>query len=156
MGNKRKGFTLFEIMTAVVLMVIMTAIASMSLTSLSQTSKREAEKLSAYLTRLVQKSDRTKASFDMVMKSSEFVVSWLKHNRNVESFDFNKDCSYSYSNFETVGSEKRLIYDWKRYPRGVKIFTASSNAGYTSSKYITIKDAKSHAYYVIITAKDKQ
>ena len=65
MGSRRRGFTLVEIMTAMLVMAVITGVAMMSITSAKQTAKREAERMQAYIYLQMQKADRIHKNFTL-------------------------------------------------------------------------------------------
>lgn len=153
MGNRRKGFTLTELLMGIVVMTIMASAAVLSMSVADQTSKREAEKVAAYLVRLVEKSDRIKHGFNLEIKdSNKIVVSWNADEES-ESLLATSGCTYAAWNFDD-----NMIYNDTNYPMGAKIFTSESNDEYTDTKkhkYITVTSGNTSPYYVILTANTK-
>lgn len=148
MGSKRKtGFTLIEVLMSVSIMSIMSGVMILSYHTTDQTPKREAEKVAAYITRLANKSDRTKVGFEMKISCNSFCVSWGDYEE--PSFDISAGLTYSH-NF----TEDKLKYNCETYPRGAKISVSDNNTG-TRHKYIAITSATNLSpYYVLITSQD--
>ena len=152
MANNTKGFTLVEVLMSVTIMAAMAGVMMLSHHSADQTPKREAEKVAAYITRLAQKSDRIKVSFDIEIQDARSLnVSWKEHGENIEPpFEVSAGLNYT-SNFQ----DNRLIYDYKNYPRGAKI-SVQDNATGTTHKYIgiTSNNNNSSSCYVLVMAGD--
>ena len=149
-SRHRKGFTLIEVLMSVMIMSIMAGVMAISFHSADQNPKREAEKVAAYITRLTQKSDRIKMSFDVKISNNALIVSWGNTDDNQEpSFDISAglECTLP----------ETLTYDYKKYPKGAKIFVSPDTNG-IKYNYNYIKIAKiadnSSSYYVIITSTD--
>ena len=180
MGNKRKGLTLTELLVGVIVMMITLSVATISLTSTDQTPRREAERITAYLTRLTQKSDRVKVSFDFELSGNTLKVSWKEHGKNMEpDFMLSEACIYEPRLNTQEKNDKITIwtYDRSKYPDGVKIAAISGTSGsymsggskrtydYYKNKghmYLKITNdnsgkikGKNHSeYYVLITSQD--
>lgn len=176
MGNKRKGFTMFEILTAIVVMILLTAIASINVTSSQQTPKREAERIAAYLSSLVQKADLTKTVLKVEISNSKISADFSDYSgnkiRSSDIWNMNLDCNYityfdpaNHSNTNVT----TLKYDRREddYRRGVKISAMPKLSGsydngitynYSNNKkghrYIKITSLNKADYYVVITGKD--
>ena len=71
MENNRKGFSLVELITACVLMAVLTGVATIGLTAANQTPKREAQRIAAYLAALTEKADRMKLDFKVKLDASK-------------------------------------------------------------------------------------
>lgn len=150
MGSKRKtGFTLIEVLMSVSIMSIMSGVMILSYHTTDQTPKREAEKVAAYITRLANKSDRTKVGFEMKISCNSFCVSWEHNGIKEPSFDVSAGLTYSH-NF----TEDKLKYNCETYPRGAKISVTDNSTG-IKHKYIAITSAANLSpYYVLITSQD--
>ena len=147
--NSTKGFTLIEVLMSVTIMSAMAGVMILSHHSADQTPKREAEKVAAYITRLAQKSDRIKVSFDIEIQDARSLnVSWKEHGQNMESpFEVSAGLKYS-SNFDS----NTLTYDYKNFPNGAKISVQDNITG--THKYIGITSNNSQSYYVLVMAGD--
>ena len=175
MENRRRGFTLTELIVGVVVMVVTLGVATMSLTSTDQTPKREAERIAMYLTRLTQKSDRIKVSFDVELKDNKLAVSWKKHGENMEAdFELSPELNYiPRFNINDIKDDKvkKWTYQQKDYPNGVKIAAISTTKypGTNTERYYknghryikitndnngSIKGKQHLEYYVLITSRD--
>ena len=96
--NRERGFTLIEIVTAMLVMAVIAGAAMMSITSAKQTAKREKQRMMAYIYRLMQKADRTHKNFYIQVASDHLTVNW---NGDVDdSFKASDGCSFSYGNAE--------------------------------------------------------
>lgn len=149
--NRRKGFTLIEVLMSVTIMSAMAGVMILSHHSADQTPKREAEKVAAYITRLAQKSDRIKVSFDIEIQDARSLnVSWKEHGQNMESpFEVSAGLKYS-SNFDS----NTLTYDYNNFPNGAKISVQDNVTSTTTHKYIGITSNNSQFYYVLVMAGD--
>ncbi|MBR1658363.1 MAG: type II secretion system protein [Synergistaceae bacterium] len=67
MGNKirRRGFSLVEILMVILVMGVIAAIITISPNVAKQSAKSEAERVVAYIYRLMQKADKTHVSFNI-------------------------------------------------------------------------------------------
>lgn len=154
--NRRKGFTLVEVLMSVTIMSVMAGVMMLSHHSADQTPKREAEKVAAYITRLAQKSDRIKVSFDIEIQNEKSLnVSWKNHGQNMESpFEISAGLNVKWDDKHS----NNFIYDYINFPNGVQISAISTPLTEYPQKhrYIEITSENSSAYYVLITAEDKE
>ena len=81
MGNKRRGFTLFEFLVSMAVMALIGGVSVMRIGTATQKPKHEAEKIAAYFVRLTEKADRTKADFTAEISGNNIAVKW---NGNTE------------------------------------------------------------------------
>ncbi|MBQ3765036.1 MAG: type II secretion system protein, partial [Synergistaceae bacterium] len=72
--NRKRGFTLIEIVTAMLVMAVIAGAAMMSITSAKQTAKREAERVQAYIYRQMQRADRMHKDFTIQVFSDHLQV----------------------------------------------------------------------------------
>ena len=94
--NRKRGFTLIEIVTAMLVMAVITGAAMMSITSAKQTAKREKQRMMAYIYRLMQKADRTHKNFNIQVVSDHLIVNW---NGDVDdSFKASGGCTFKDKN----------------------------------------------------------
>ena len=117
MGNRRNGFTLVELLTAIVVMTIISGAAMMSLTAADQTAKREAERVQAYIYDLMRKADRAHVNFEIVVASDKLTVTW--QNGTVDTLIPTEGCyfvnhtkqdkNYNYTSKGFSGGSIRVI-----------------------------------------------
>ena len=151
MGSKRKGLTMIELITAVVIMGIIAGMSSISLTSSKQSfPKREAERIAAYLMKLTEKASRMKINFKATLSAERLAIQWIGANSN-ESLTLDPDLEYAMY----VGSD-------------FLICTLSSLSGsYTSGgntyeykyhlaphRYISVTPKEGASHYIVITEQD--
>lgn len=155
--ESKKGFTLIEVLMSVTIMSIMAGVMTLSYHVADQTPMREAEKLAAYLRRLIQKSNRIKVGFQVeIPNATALYVSWdISGDHKEPPFDISAGLRYaphfdSTKLVETYTSQ--MIYDYINYPKGAKIDVLSnvSNLNKLGYKYIEISSDKSLPYYVLI------
>ncbi|MBQ6972358.1 MAG: type II secretion system protein [Synergistaceae bacterium] len=132
MGNKHKAFTMTEILTAVVVMMMTLAVALMSPRGVRQTAKREAERLQAYIYRNMQKADRIHKNFYLTFYTDFVRLNWHDQSTIDDSFKISEGCSYTNTFTDSEA----------HYNAGRRRFT---NAG-----TITVNGADGKIYYVII------
>ena len=97
MGNSRKGFTLIEIVVGILVMLLLLTVARLSITIEGQSAKREAERVVAYLYRLIQMADRRRQNFDIDTFQDYISVKWEGTGSDEidTSFKASPGCSYS-------------------------------------------------------------
>ncbi|MBQ3347688.1 MAG: type II secretion system protein [Synergistaceae bacterium] len=172
MENRRRGFTLAELIVGVVVMIVTLGVATMSLRSTDQTPKREAERIAMFLTRLTQKSDRIKMDVTVKMENGKLVSLW--NNNKGEEIELSTECNCVFRNMDN----NTWTYERVEYPNGVKIDARSNldkvvngklqvdyyykNMSSEGHRYIKITNdnngsikGKQHLeYYVLITSRD--
>lgn len=129
--KKRKGFTLVELIISLLVMSITYAAMSMSSAAAKQTAEHEAERLAAYIYRLMDKADMLHNNFYIVTAPGYILVNWDSGPEDT-SFKATAGCSYS-SNF------------W-----GGKLRYNSRKRRFKNGGTITVKDSQDGVYYVII------
>ena len=154
--ESKKGFTLIEVLMSVTIMSIMAGVMTLSYHVADQTPMREAEKLAAYLRRLIQKSNRIKVGFQVeIPNATALYVSWdISGDHKEPPFDISAGLRYApYFATEETPTLK-MIYDYKNYPNGASINVLGNVSSYqvgNKHKYIEISSDKSLPYYVLIT-----
>ncbi len=151
--ESEEGFTLVEVLMCVTLMSITAGVMTLSFHAADQTPKREAEKIAAYFTRLVQKSGRIKVCFEAEIIDNALNVFWNKDRNYIENpFEIGAGLKYELCNC----TDNVLTYDYNNYPKGAKIAVLGDISGYKTHKYIAISSAENLSpYYVLITPFDK-
>lgn len=151
--KKRRAFTAAELIISLLVMSITYAAMSLSSASAKQTAQHEAERLAAYIFRMIQKADRMHVGFDMDMdfaakedgvKEYYVTIKWPgDENYEKPRFKASAGCSYT-DNF--VGTNGKITYNVmnKRFTNG------GSNTGGT----ITVTDYQGEKYYVIIAVTE--
>ncbi|MBQ9904004.1 MAG: type II secretion system protein [Synergistaceae bacterium] len=126
MGNRRNGFTLVELLTAIVVMTIISGAAMMSLTAADQTAKREAERVQAYIYDLMRKADRAHVDFEINATESYIWVRW-NYDTNNEDFSFipTEGCYYS----DNFNGNKTYNHQKKLFPSGGSISVYGADGG---------------------------
>lgn len=150
MGNRRNGFTLVELLTAIVVMTIISGAAMMSLTAADQTAKREAERVQAYIYDLMRKADRAHVDFEIdantILNNGHVTVKWYgKETITDTSFIPTDGCYYS----AKYGLEnKTVIYRYQskdfNYNGTITVVGAGVNKQGTNEDkhYIKIHDGR--------------
>lgn len=95
MGNSRKGFTLIEIVVGILVMLLLLTVARLSITIEGQSAKREAERVEAYIYRLMQMADRRRQNFDLDTFQDYIEIKWEGIVSIDTSFKASPGCSYS-------------------------------------------------------------
>ncbi len=94
MGNSRKGFTLIEIVVGILVMMLLLTVARLSITIEGQSAKREAERVAAYLYRLMQMADRRRQNFDISTFRDHISIKWEGTASIDTSFKASPGCEY--------------------------------------------------------------
>lgn len=95
MGSRRNGFTLIEILTALVVMLVIARVTMMSITSVKQTALREAERVQAYIYRQMQIADKVHKSFTMEVLADRISIKFKGQSEEDRTFTASDGCSYS-------------------------------------------------------------
>ncbi len=156
--KKRRGFTVVELVIVLILFAISYASWTLSISLATQTAEHEAERLAAYIDRVIDKADRMHLSFTMDTdfdtdsagnKSYYITVKWPGGEENHDkSFRASAGCRYS-DNFKGTDKEE-LVYNVisKQFNTGGKI-TVTDSQGETC--YIKIGSTEGR---IRITEKD--
>lgn len=150
---RRKGFTLVELIIAIMIMGILAGAMTLNSTMSRQTARKEAEKVALLLSSLTQRADRIKGSFDIVLQDQKgttdeyqtISVDWHVGKLLGLSLPLKASTGCSFSGV--------VNYSVLKYPNGVLVKTVKTeeaNAG-----CIKVKGAGESPYYVIIS-KDYQ
>lgn len=129
--KKRRAFTAAELIISLLVMSITYAAMSLSSASAKQTAQHEAERLAAYINRLIDKADMIHNNFYMITVPGYMHINWGSGPEDI-SFKASSGCSYS-SNF------------W-----GGKLTYNSRKKRFNSGGTITVTDSQGEVYYVII------
>lgn len=143
MGNRRRGFTLAELIVGVVVMIVTLGVATMSLRSTDQTARREAERLVAYLYRQMDQAVRIHKGFRLTIGPDSktgidrVLINWGDQKYDNTPFEPSDGCSYS-----------------DNFPNGDVNYLANKQA-FSEGGTITVTDAKGEKYYVIVEPSSK-
>ena len=125
---RRKGFSLIELFVAMIIIAVFTSFISVNITSQSQTAKSEAERVAAYITGLMRKSDRRHIPFTIKINSGDIKTTWKEAS---DDFALNPG-------FSMEAKPKEFAYD-------------SNENEFTPNDKITLtKTLDSSVYYVHI------
>ena len=146
--TKHRAFTVIELFIGIAVMAMISSVALMSVNVAKQTAKREAERVQAYIYRVIQSADRRGQGFtlDTIFQDSEdgrrqfFIeIKWQGERDYDRSFKASNGCTYS-DNFK--GNElDELEYSTKKR----QFFTGGT---------ITVHGADGKYYYVIIASTE--
>lgn len=147
--KKRRAFTAAELIISLLVMSITYAAMSLSSASAKQTAQHEAERLAAYINRVIERADRMHLTFtfdtdfntDSDGKQYYYItVKWPGGEQNHErSFRASAGCKYT-DNFNGT-SLGELVYN---------VRSKQFNTGGT----ITVTDSQGEKYYVIIAVTE--
>ena len=124
MGNRRKGFTLAELIVGVVVMIVTLGVATMSLRSTDQTARREAERLTAYINRQKDKAERIHKDFNMTVDPYKVLINWGDRQYDDASFEASDGCGYS-KNFPN--GDVNYLANQQRFAQGGTIIVQDAN-----------------------------
>ena len=132
MGNRRRGFTLAELIVGVVVMIVTLGVATMSLRSTDQTAKREAERLVAYIYRQIDKAERVHDGFTMTVNTQSVTIDW-RGGPSDTSFEASDGCHYNLKDSRYYNVNRHLftvgatinVYDASGGQCDVKLATAT-------------------------------
>ncbi len=126
--KKRTGFTLVELIITLLVMSITYAAMTMSSAAAKQTAEHEAERLAAYIYRLMDKADMIHNNFSMITAPGYILINWVSGVQDT-SFKATPGCRYHMEGEIKYNSRKKR---------------------FTSGRTITITDSQGEVYYVII------
>ena len=142
---KHSAFTAIELTVGILVMIVLTAVALISPDAAEQSAKHEAERVQAYLYRVIQQADRRRQNFTLdTLPNSNGIgycieIHWpggMNYEKTFKSWD---GCSYS-DNF--AGTEYgELVYNTK-------------NKQFNTGGTITITNYRGEKYYVIIASTE--
>ena len=91
MQNKRRAFTMIELIIASAILAGVGVVAALNLKLTNQTAQREAERVTAWLNRQTQKADRMKQSFSFaaikIGDNYSIAMKWNDNNINSSNYD---------------------------------------------------------------------
>ena len=122
MGNRRRGFTLAELVVGVVVMIVTLGVTTMSLRSTDQTAKREAERLAAYIYRQMDKAVRIHKGFTMTVGTDSVLIQWGNLDDD-NSFKASDGCSYNLQGSRKYNASKQS------FPQGATINVYDARGG---------------------------
>ena len=132
MTKNRRAFTLIELVIGVVVMVVALSAGLISITSARQTAMREAERITAYLHRVMHKAEKVNKNFFIEVSTDSIRVKWLGISTADDSFKASNSCAYSHN-----------------FPENKARYNASARA-WSSGGTITVKGADGKTMYVVI------
>ena len=177
MENNRKGFSLVELITACVLMAVLTGVATIGLTAANQTAKREAERVQKVKLDASKLDDRVgdrnlDLKFTVKTSGNKFFLAKLsvtwKDKSNTElgsEEDLVLDNELIYNpHFNANNINDTDTREWTyEYGERFKIaaissLSSESTTGYNyhqnGHRYLAIASSDGALYYVVITDKD--
>ena len=136
--SRRRAFTLTEQLVGILVMTILSAVELISPRVATQTAKREAERVRAYLYRVIQAADRRGINFNLDTFKDYISVKWMGKSKYEETFKPPYGCTYSDN---LPGKYNVITYNAKNM---------QFNAGGT----ITVKGADGKTCSVIIASTE--
>ncbi len=168
MGNKRRGFTLFEFLVSMAVMALIGGVSVMRIGTAMQKPKHEAEKIAAYFVRLTEKADRTKADFTAEISGNNIAVKWNGNTEVSEKLALDSKLAHT-AHFNEKNISDTNVKAWT-YKGGsdVKIMATDSLSGSYSTvngridydygknghMYLAVTSGASSPHYVVITSAD--
>ena len=112
---KHKGMTLTELVVGMAVLMLLAGMFELNPNSYTQTARREAEKLSGWLSNLMLQSDRTQVAFKLTAETQRITALWQipdppedYRQRDYEVyFDASAGCS-----FDFTAPNQQLIYSY--------------------------------------------
>lgn len=127
----RGAFTMIEMTVGILVMCVTLAVAVISPRAIRQSAKREAERLSGYIHRIMQKSERTHKNFLLDFAADSVSVNWHAITTTDDSFKASHGCSYS-----------------NNFPSGYAMYNPHKQM-FQQPGTITVYGADGETYYVI-------
>lgn len=143
--TKRGAFTVIELFIGIAVMGMISSVALMSVNMAKQTAKREAERVAAYIYRVIQSADRRGQDFTLDMDFQDkkgggreyyITITWRKNEKNPDS-SFKASAGYKYSDNFKGNEYDELVY-------------IAKNRQFKTGGRIKIQDADGNTCYVII------
>ena len=132
MTGRRSAFTLIELIVGVLVMVAAISTGLISLRGVRQTAKREAERVAAYIHRIMGKAERINKNFFIEVYTDFIRLNWHDIHTVDNSFKASDGCTYSHNFPENKA----------RYNANARVFSSGGT--------ITVKGADGETWYVII------
>ena len=141
MRNKRHAFTMIELITACVILAAITAIL-VNTRMANQTAEREAKKVSEWINKLTQKSNRNHQAFRL----------WLDSENNIMKMHWNNELT----TLEKVDESLNATSGCKYSPyTSISSFVYNLDNKYAPSGTITITGSDESKYYLILSPRGR-
>ena len=115
---KRKGLLIVELLIALLILSITAGACALRADIWAVTAKREAEKVFAKLSSLMNKADKTQTSFHLEVMPDKLKVQWSLGYRVIDNIPASKGCSYSWN----APNDKLYYFPWtNKYSQGATI-----------------------------------
>ena len=146
---RRRAFTLTEVVIAVLVLGIMAAAMTLRPDSAKQTAKREAERIAAVISRLIEKADRNHSAFWFIPEGNTlYIVRGRTYSASArEELDFKASAGCSFTS-----SPARLGYNTESNTSYAVISTNTTPAVRVEVSSQTQDKAK---YAITVTGADK-
>ena len=159
---RRKAFTLTEVVIAVLILGIMAAAMTLRPDSAKQTAKREAERIAAVISRLIEKADRNHSAFWFIPEGNTLYIvrgrTYSASAREELDFKVSGGCTVSSASstekgigYNTEAKSCYVVLSSQKTP-GIRVEVSSetkSDAKYT----ITVTGADNSACFIYIFAE---
>ena len=141
MRNKRHAFTMIELITACVLLTMITAIL-INTKMVNQTAEREAKKILEWINKLTQKSNRDHQAFTL----------WIDSANNIMKMHWNNELT----TIDTIDESLNATSGCKYSPhKSISSFVYTLNNNYSPFGTITITGTDGSKYYLIFSKRGR-
>ena len=83
--SRKRGFTLVELFTVIIIMIIFASFITMNMDAQRQTAKKETERFDVYLHDLMRKADRRHMNFEITNVSARIKFYWRNEDQRDEN-----------------------------------------------------------------------
>ena len=141
MRNKRRAFTMIELITACVILAAITAIL-VNTRMANQTAEREARKIFEWINKLTQKSNRIHQAFTL----------WIDSENNIMKMHWNNELTTLNKVDESLNATSGCKYSPYK---NISSFVYNLNNKYSPSGTITITGSDGSKYYVVLSPQGR-
>ena len=150
---KQRGFTLVELIIAMMIMAILAGSMTLSSSTGRQTAKREAERLAAKLGSITIKANREHRTFTLKFNTNDnaksFDINWDVAGRDTETIIASSGCSYSPISGDNKKKISKFQYKPANFPYGASVFIRNDEP--SGHFHVKVTGADANDSYVFIS-----